>query len=58
MIKDTCIASDLPPGKYTFVRVPDPRAWGGWVAVLATETRVSLFGAPSANITFGPLQIL
>ncbi|MCX7803422.1 MAG: hypothetical protein N2313_10410 [Meiothermus ruber] len=54
---------DLPPSKYTFeapFRVPDPspRAGGGWVAVMATETHGSPFGGPAANMDFGPLQIL
>lgn len=59
--KKTYIVSDLPPGKYTFeapFRVPDPRAGGGWVAVMATETHGSPFGGPAANMDFGPLQIL
>ncbi len=51
----------LPPGKYIIkapFRVPDPRAGGGWVAVMATETHASPFGGPAANMDFGPLQIL
>ncbi len=55
--EETFITEDLPPGKYTFeapFRVPDPRAGGGWVAVMATETHASPFGGqhgvwPPAN---------
>lgn len=59
--EDAYIVDDLPPGKYTFEapsRVPDPRAGGGWVAVMATETHASPFGGPAANMDIGPLRIL
>ncbi len=58
---ETFTVKYLPPGKYTFeapFRLPDPRAGGGWVAVMATETHASPFGGPAANMDFGPLQIL
>ncbi|ADD27578.1 hypothetical protein [Meiothermus ruber] len=59
----TLSVGDLPPDRYTFeapFRVPDPspRAGGGWVAVMATETHGSPFGGPAANMGIGPLQIL